>query len=406
MASLIPELVLKSGGVDYVVSGDGEITFAALLKAIDSKTPLREIDGLAFVENGEPVINKESQLTDLSLLPVIDFSFVNPEKYLFRNRGCKRMLHVYASKGCTGTCAYCYNSGYAKGKWRARPPAYFISEIRYLKENFKIDGVYFVDDLLSPDREYLSILCNKLIESNLNIYWSCDMRADMCEKEDLQLMYDAGCRWIMSGIESGTPCGQKVIKKNLDLDKVRRNMDYCDEIGIFTTATFITGLPDQSEEDLKASIAYMTALNAKVKIAGIFGPFPKAEMYLDLVEAKRMTPPGSLKEWCETATMHTLGNNYSQVPSKELKIIVNYFLFSIFSNKYELENAEKRLWVKRLSFQVRDMLKRGNLKSIYLVYLSAKEFAEIVFYALLFPRVRKKYGLYINPKKQSRINNR
>jgi hypothetical protein len=47
------------------------------------------------------------------------------------------------------------------------------------------------------------------------------------------------------------------------------------------------------------------------------------------------------------------------------------------------------------------MLKRGNLKSIFLVFLSAKEFAEIVFYALLFPRVRKKYGLCKNSNKNT-----
>ena len=399
MSSLIPELVLKSGVVNYVVMGDGEITLLALINAIIGKTPLKEVDGLAFVENGEPTINKERELADLSQLPAIDFSFVNPTRYFFKNRSCQRMLHVYASKGCTGVCAYCYNSGYSKGKWRARPPEHHISELRYLVDNYKIDGVYFVDDLLSPNNEYLINFCNKLIESDLNIFWSCDMRADLCTKEGLQLMYDAGNRWIMFGIESGTAQGQKFIKKDLDLEQAKKIMDYCDEIGIFTTTTFITGLPDQTEEDLKETIRYMQELNSKVKIAGIFGPFPKAEMYYDLVRQKRISVPQSLKEWGEIATMHTLGNNLSKVPSIELQVIVNYFLFSIFTNKYKLDDSDKRLWVRRLAFQISDMLKRGNLRSIFLVILSAKEFFEIVFYATMFPQIRKKYGLYKTKKK-------
>ena len=402
MSSLVPELILKSGVVDFVVMGDGELTFLDLISAITNKTSFFEVNGLAFVENGEPVINKERALADLSQLPIIDFTFVDPSKYYFKNRGCQRMLHVYASKGCTGVCAYCYNSGYSKGRWRARPPEYFISELRYLVDNYKIDGVYFVDDLLSPNQEYLVNFCNKLIESNLGIFWSCDMRTDLCTKEGLQLMYKAGCRWIMFGIESGTEAGQKFIKKDLNLQHTKDVMDYCDDIGIFTTTTFITGLPDQTEEDLKETIRYMQELNAKVKLAGIYGPFPKAEMYYDLVRQKRISVPQSLEEWASIATMHTLGNNLSQVPSIDLQVIVNYFLFSVFTNKYELNNSEKRLWIKRLSFQIKDMLKRGNLRAIFLVIISAKEFLEIVFFATMFPRIRKKYSLYKKSDKKNR----
>lgn len=308
------------------------------------------------------------------------------------------MLHVYASKGCTGVCTYCYNSGYAKGRWRPRPPEHYISEIKYLKDNYNIDGVYFVDDLLSPNSEYLSGFCNRLIESNLGIYWSCDMRADLCTKEGLQLMHAAGCRWIMFGIESGTDKGQKFIKKELDLKQTKEIMNYCDEIGIFTTTTFITGLPDQTEEDLKESVKYMLELNSKQKIAGIYCPFPNAEMYYDLVKQEKFAVPQSLKEWGNIAVMQTASNdNFSQVPSKELKVILNFFLYSVFTNKYKSEDSEKRLWINRLSFQIKHMLKRGNLRALYLVLISAKEFLEILYYALLFPKIRKKYGLNKQP---------
>lgn len=392
-ASLIPDLVLQSGFVDYVIMGDGELVFLELVKALGAGFPVSGIDGLAYIENGTPVINDVKILADLADLPIIDFTFVDPKKYYFQNRNCKKMLHVYSSKGCSGSCTYCYNTGYAQRKWRARPSEYYISELKYLIENYQIDGVYFVDDLLSSSREYLQEFCENLIRNDLGIYWSCDMRADLCEKEDLKLMYDAGCRWIMFGIESGTPEGQKIIKKNLDLNKTKELMDYLDEIGIFTTVTFVTGFHYQTEKDLKATVKYMLELNAKVKIAGIYGPFPGSEMYRDLVRDKIIKPFNSFEDWSRNANMHTIGNNLSEVPPIELKVIVNYFLFSVFTNKYELDGEQKHFWVKRLVFQVWDMLKRKNLRSWMLIVLSAKEFLEIVYYALMFPRIRKKYGL-------------
>lgn len=403
-ASLIPELVLESGLVDYVIMGDGELVFLELLNALaTSSPPLSEISGIAYIDNGVAVINEVDTLADLADLPIIDFSFVDPRKYYFKNRNCKKMLHVYASKGCSGVCTYCYNSGYAYGKWRARPAEHYISELKYLIDNYQIDGVYFVDDLLSTNREYLREFCDNLIRNNLGIFWSCNMRADLCEKEDLKRMYDAGCRWIMFGIESGTAEGQKIIKKNLDLNKTKEVMNYLDEIGIFTTVTFITGFHYQTQKDLEATIKYMLELNANVKIAGIYGPFPGSEMYNGLVQNKIIKPFDSFEDWSRNANMQTIGNNLSEVPPLELKVIVNFFLFSIFTNKYELDGEQKHFWIKRLFFQVSDMLKRGNLRSMMLLAVSAKEFLEIVFYATMFPQIRKKYGLKTSPKKVKRL---
>lgn len=158
--SLIPEIVLKSGVVDYVVMGEGEITWLALLDAITGKMQLSEIDGLAFVKKGDPVVNKKRDFADLSQLPIIDFSFVNPKKYFSSNVSCKKMLHIYSSKGCPFSCTYCYNPYFSKCIWRARPAEYFLNEIKYLIENYNLDGVYFADDLLGSSINYVNGFCS------------------------------------------------------------------------------------------------------------------------------------------------------------------------------------------------------------------------------------------------------
>jgi len=398
MPSLIPEVLIKTGFVDYVVMGEGEITMLALIKAITEKTPLREVDGLAFCENGTPVINKEREFADLADLPIIDFTFVDPKKYYFKNMECKRMLHTYISKGCPGQCTYCYSPGYSKCVWRSRPLDYIISELKDLVDHFDMDGVYFVDDLLSPNKEYLYQLCDKLIESHLGLVWSCNMRADTCTKESLQKMYDAGCRWIFFGLETGSAARQKSIKKNLNLKKAQETIDYCYAIGISTTVSFVTGFPDETEEELKETIEYIQGLNAPVKIAGLYGPLPYSEMCNELMQSNRLAKAQTYKEWAKLATMDTIETNFSNVPAKELKVISNYFYYSIFKNKYDYKDAKKHIWVKRLFGQVVDIIKRANLKSIYLVFLSAVDFFRIVFYATMFPKIRKKYGLTYSRK--------
>ena len=393
MASAIPEVILESGEADYVIMGDGEITMLDLVNALRDKAPLRGVDGLAFFENSRVVINRDREFADMKDLPVIDFRFVDPRKYFIRNRSCQRMLHIYLSKGCTGKCAYCYSPAFSRCVWRAKPAGHYLSELRNLIENYGMDGVYFVDDLLSPNKEHLVSLCRTLNESGLKFFWSCDMRVDLMTKEELKMMFDAGCRWIFFGIESGTAENQRAIRKKLNLEKARETIDYCNEIGLFTTVSFITALPGETEEDLKNTIAYMKELNAKVKIPGMFGPFPKTEMTETLIKAGKMDRPRTLAQWGKLATMDTIGRNFSFVPDRDLKVISACFLLAIFTNKYELDDAEKRLWAKRLFGQAADKVKRMNLAAFGQLLLSVKEFAGIVFYAAAFPGIRKKYGL-------------
>ena len=393
ITSLTPEIVLKSGVVDYVVMGEGEITFLELINAIAGKTEMRDIDGLAFLENGKIITNRDRKFADLKDLPVIDFSFVDPKKYFVENVGCKRMLHVYASKGCVCQCTYCYNPTFSKCVWRPRPPAYYLSEIKYLVENCGMDGICFADDLLSPNNDYLTDLCNNIINSGVKIIWGGEFRADMPTKENLQLMYDSGCRWIYFGIESGSEERQKCIKKRLNLQKAKETVAACNEIGIVTSTSFIISYPDETEEELKETVRYMKELKSDLLIPSFYGPIPKSEIYEDLLKNKRIIAPNSYKEWEKIKMMDLFGKNYSKVPDKELKVVSSYFYLSNFLWKYPGDNNSSRVYVKKAFRQVLDFLKRGGLRSLYLVFLAANEFLQVVFYALMFPKIRKKYGL-------------
>jgi anaerobic magnesium-protoporphyrin IX monomethyl ester cyclase len=394
--SLIPELVLKSGLVDYVVIGDGEITFLALLQALVEKSPLRAVEGLAFFENGEAVINKEREDADLSQLPVINFSYIKPEKYFLSNMGCKKMTHIYSSRGCTGHCTYCYSPGYSKCRWRARPAEYCISELRTLVEHCGIDGFYFVDDLFSPNKERVNEMCDKLIQSGLGLLWSCDMRTDICTEEILRKMYNAGCRWIFFGIESGSGERQKAIKKRLETEKIKETIEFCNQIGIWTTTSFVIGFPDETEEELKQTLELVRQVKSNVKLAAMYGPMPKSEMYGELIAKSRLAPPQSYNEWKSLAIIDTIGNSFSKVPALELKVIANYFFFSIFMPRKTNENKKNAsgVWVRRLFELGADILKRANMKSVFILFLSAAEFLQIIYYALMYPKIRHKYGLY------------
>lgn len=393
--SAIPELVLKSGVVDYVVVGEGEKTFLELLKAVAEKTPLHNIDGLAFLQGGEPVVNKGRAFHDLAELPVLDFSFVDPEKYFISYINCKRMLHLYASKGCPCKCYYCYNHCFHKHNWRARPPEYFLSEVKYLVENHGMDGVCFVDDLFGPNQEYVKDVCEKIINSNISFVWGCNMRSDTCKKEELQLMYKAGCRWILFGIESGSKERQKVIGKNLNLDKTKEVVNFCKEIGIFVSSTFIIGFPDETEEELKETVKYMLEINTNTKFPNFLGVLPQSELYERMIESGTLEVPQSYMQWEKLKMWDQLGKNISRIPDKDLKVVSACFSWADLFIKYPNPDngKESRVIFKRAVLQTLDIFKRGTFYSVRLLIIAANELLQIFYYAKMFPKIRKKYGL-------------
>jgi hypothetical protein len=73
----------------------------------------------------------------------------------------------------------------------------------------------------------------------------------------LESMYDAGCRAIFFGMESGSPKIQQEIRKNLDLGEASRIVRKSASLGIYTVVSFMMGFPDETEEDLNMTLRAM-----------------------------------------------------------------------------------------------------------------------------------------------------
>jgi len=393
MPSLIPEVVLQTPPVDFVVMGEGEITMLALLDAIALDKPLSEVDGLAYRENGDIKVNRPRSYADLAQLPVIDWHYVDPKKYFIRNVSSNKTLHVYSSKGCPGKCTYCYSPNYSSCTWRERPAGYFLQEIRYLVDTYGIDGVFFADDLLSPNRNHLRSLCADIKKSGIRFVWGCDLRVDSLSREDLQMMYDAGCRWIFFGIESGSPARQTAIRKMTNLLKAKETIDACKEIGIVTTTSFIIGFPGETEAELRETATFLARLRSDIKLAFYFYPVPNSQLFAQLVAEGQFKAPATMREWMRYPKLNRLTKNFSQVPDRDLKVVCSYFLWQSIFKKYRDYGGNSRVIAKKAFGQTLENLLRRTPRSLRKVGAAAREFIGVAYYMLMFPGTRKKYGL-------------
>jgi anaerobic magnesium-protoporphyrin IX monomethyl ester cyclase len=394
ITSALPELVFKEGCVDFIVIGEGEITFSELLDTMENGGAYSDIDGLAFLDKDGVHINKYREFADLSTFPVIDWSLVQPQKYLQYFFGCKRMIYVYFSKGCPGKCTFCNNPTFHRSTHRTRPPEHLIDEIEYLIKNCGIDSVNFADEYWHPVKEDRQRFYDLIKERKLNFVWGIQTRLGSLNREDLQKMYDAGCRWVLFGIESG--CGERVvkIKKGTDLSKAKEAFQICREIGITTQSSFIIGFPDETEEELKESVRFGLDLKANLCPFSMLFLYPGSEMYDYAVNNGLYVPPKSLKEWRKVVWLEDLNINLSKVPLIELKVIHYYTQWSAFTDKGSINSDSYGIAKKMITDAFIKIFRNGFISFFAGSYASAKWFLTVFWYAKAYPGILKKYGLH------------
>ena len=76
-----------------------------------------------------------------------------------------------------------------------------------------------------------SVFCNALISHNIDILWHIRTRIDLIDKVLGEKLLKAGCKRISFGIESASYKILKIIKKEIDLDEVRKKIFLLKSIG-------------------------------------------------------------------------------------------------------------------------------------------------------------------------------
>jgi len=103
-------------------------------------------------------------------------------------------------------------------------------------------------------------LCRALKKGKMSVRWSCRTTIERVDDALLQVMADAGCYKIYFGIESCKQRTLDMINKPLHIEKIEAVLRSCKEKRIRTFGFFMLGLPNESREDMLASIAFAKRL--------------------------------------------------------------------------------------------------------------------------------------------------
>ena len=287
----------------------------AIVPSADNPSPVAHVAGLAWRDKQEIIINPDRPfIPNLDDLPIPLHHLLPLEK--------QRMpmikgpfTFIVTSRGCTAGCKFCIKHVSYQNSVRVRSPEKILEELQLLS-GLGIHNVHMYADLFTLSRDQVVGLCDLILSSGLKVKWTCNSRVDYVDEKMLQLMAKAGCWFISWGIESANEEILKRTRKGYRKEQAFRALRWAKKAGIKNWGYFIIGLPGETEETIKETIAYSKQLPLDIALFHIAAPYPGTPFFYEVVE-NNWFRPGT--KWEEVDMDQSTVLDYPGLPAERLE---------------------------------------------------------------------------------------
>jgi len=233
-------------GADYVLLGEGEETLLELLDALTGRAT-RSVDsilGLAgkhiriqvdrytgtqvdthadaqdshLATSNLHQVLRRPDITNLDALPFPAWDLIDVEKYrsVWMKRHGYFSMNMVTTRGCPYHCNWCAKPIWGQ-RYNSRSPENVAAELKWLKESYRPDHIWFADDILGLKPRWLERFAELINESGAVVPFKCLQRADLVNEKTAAALARAGCKTVWVGAESGS---QKILDAMEKGDKV------------------------------------------------------------------------------------------------------------------------------------------------------------------------------------------
>jgi radical SAM superfamily enzyme YgiQ (UPF0313 family) len=238
--------------VDFVLRGEVEQTLPLLVEELHQDYDYSRVGGLTYRDG--TVVRRNANapvIEDLDSLPA-------PAYHLSSYLQNAKAASIELGRGCPFSCTFCSTNDFFRRKFRLRSPARVLKEMREIFAIYGISHFELVHDMFTVDRKRVVAFCEEMLGSKEGFTWDCSARTDCVDTELLELMARSGCRSIFFGIETGSRKMQRVIDKDLDLERARDVLAIAERLRLKTTVSLITGFPEEEWEDVRDTLRIFT----------------------------------------------------------------------------------------------------------------------------------------------------
>ena len=281
--SYADEEILSTQRVDFIVRGEGEVTFSELVATLQKNDgTFHSVQGISFFSNGQLVRTPPRPfIENLDSLPLPARHLIHMDDYRRTKFGGRDITPLITSRGCPYQCAFCASSHFWGTKVRMRSVESVLKEIGEIYDRYHFNAVAFVDDTFNVSPKRVMELCRVIIDQKLDLWWWNLSRIDLLlrNEEMVKEMVRAGGKAVFIGVESSNPKTLNELKKGIDVEDIVQTVEMLKRNGVEIHASYILGGLHDDVKTIHETIRFAKRLDTNVAQFAILTPYPGTAVY-------------------------------------------------------------------------------------------------------------------------------
>ena len=271
-------------GVDYALIGEGEVTLGELLENLIGRPqakPLTDIAGLVWLHNGSMQRAVERPFErNLDRFPFPAWDLVDISRYqkIWHERHGYYSMNMVTTRGCPYRCNWCAKPIYGR-RYNSRSPENVVAELKWLKDNFQPDHIWFADDIFGLKPGWIETFSALAREQDAIIPFKCLQRVDLITPEVAGALQQAGCKTVWMGAESGSQKVLDAMDKDASVEQIYDAARRLHRVGIEVCFFLQFGYPGEGWADIQKTLKMVRECDPDNIGISVSYPLPGTKFY-------------------------------------------------------------------------------------------------------------------------------
>jgi anaerobic magnesium-protoporphyrin IX monomethyl ester cyclase len=247
----------RAKGADYVLIGEGEETLIELLSTLSAGKEAKDMIGLAT--HNTTHVRRRPDISNLDALPFPAWDLVDVECYrkIWLERHGYFSMNMVTTRGCPFHCNWCAKPIWGQ-RYHSRSPENVAAEMKWLKETYHPDHIWFADDILGLKPGWLPGFADALHAQGGLIPFKCLSRADLLTRDgEVDSFARAGAQTVWMGAESGSQKILDAMDKGTRVEQIHEAARRLKRAGIRVGFFLQFGYPGETRADIEKTIQLM-----------------------------------------------------------------------------------------------------------------------------------------------------
>ncbi len=247
-------------GADFAIRADAEVALPALLRCLDQGRDVDDVPNLMWRNSqGLPVSNQTDPNFNLKDAPTPRWNLVGARQW-------PDLIFYESQRGCPFSCKFCSYPNQSE-KWRYKSAEQLLREFQYYQEQ-GVQNIACLDSTMLSPISRMRKFAKLLIKEKSTVLWSCFAHpAQLQNAELVHMLYEAGCRRMSIGLESGSTIVLDAMAKCSTREKMFVAVQNVHEAGIYASGNFFVGFPGETRETAEETLSFV--LEAKIDSCNI-----------------------------------------------------------------------------------------------------------------------------------------